>query len=437
MSIELITVMLFGSLIVLLIAGLPIAFGLGGLGIVFTIALWGPEALLNIPLRIQATMNYFVIVALPLFIFMGMILERSGVADDLYTMFSRWAGPLRGGLAMGTVVICTMFAAMVGLTGPATLTMGIIAVPSMFKRGYQKAIPMGSVMAGGALGFLIPPSVPMLLYALFTGESVGRLFAGGMLPGLLLATLFILYIGIRSYIQPNICPALPREERVNWREKFISVKSVILPLLIMVSVLGVIFGGIATPTEASAIGVTSAIISALIYRKFTWGVFKGALYNTFKISGMAMWILFGAMAFSAIYVAVGASDLVSSILTGAGLNRWGILIVMQLSFIVMGCFLDDFTIMILTIPIYAPIIISLGFDPIWFAILWIINMQMGYLTPPFGWNLFYMRSVTGSEVTMGDIYRSAWPFVVLQGAGLAICMIFPQIVLWLPNVIFG
>jgi len=436
MSIELITVLLFASLVVLLILGLPVAFCLGSLGIIFTIFLWGPQGLFNVGYRIISVMNYFTIVAMPLFIFMGMMLERSGIADDLYTMFYRWSGRLRGGLAAGTVVICAMFAAMVGLTGPATLTMGVIALPSMFKRGYQKAIPIGSIMAGGALGFLIPPSIVMIFYSLFAGESVGRLFAGGILPGLLLTILFIGYIIIRSAFQPNLCPALPEEERATWGEKFTSLRAIILPGLLIVGVLGAIFTGLCTPTEASAIGALGSIICAAVHRKLNWQILKEALYRTFGLCGMVMWIFYGAMAFSGIYIAMGASDLVASALTIAGIGRWGTLIVMQLSFFVMGCFLDDFTILILAIPIYVPIVASLGFDTLWFGILWVINMQMAYLTPPFGWNLFYMKSVAPKDVVMGDIYRSVWPFVLLQGIGLALCMLFPQIVLWLPNMLF-
>jgi len=437
MSIELITVLLFAGVAVLLISGLPIAFTVGGMGILFTILLWGPEPLFNVVYRIFSAMSMFTLIAIPLFIFIGVMLERSGIADDLYTMFSRWAGHLRGGLAVGTVFICVIFAAMVGLTGPATLTMGLIALPSMLKRGYDKTIPIGSIMAGGALGFLIPPSIMMIIYALFAAVSVGKLFAGGVMPGLLLATLFNGYILIRSQLQPTICPALPKEERATWGEKFVSLRAVILPMLLVLSIMGAIFTGIATPTEASAIGAFSIIICTAIYRKLTWQALKEALWRTARLSGMVMWIFFGAMTFSAVYIALGAAGLIESMLLGAGLGPWGILIIMQLSLFVLGCLLDDFTILILTIPIYVPITTSLGFDPIWFGVLFFINMQMAYLTPPFGYNLFYMKSVAPPGVTMVDIYKSAWPFVVLQGIGLALCMRFPQIILWLPTVVFG
>ena len=440
MSILLITVLLFATLVVGLLLGAPVVFALGGAGIGFTIFLWGPEALIMTFLRTFEASNSFILLAIPMFIFMGVMLERSGIADALYTMFYHWMGSVRGGLAMGTVVICTMFAAMVGLTGPATVTMGLIALPSMLKRKYTKDIAIGCVMAGGALGFLIPPSVLMIIYAMIARESVGRMFAGGIIPGLILATLLIAYIGIRSAFQPHLCPAIPKEERVSWKQKIISLRAIILPVLLIAWVLGSIFSGFATPSEASAMGAFGSIICAAAYGRLSWQVLQEAAYRTLRFTAMVMWIVFGATCFGTVYTGLGAVELIKQSISTLPLGPWGILIIIQLSYFILGCFLDDMAILLICLPIYIPVITALGFDSLWFGILFIVNMQMAYLTPPFGYNLFYMKGITpiaAPGTTMGDIYRSVWPFVIVQGIALALVMLFPQLALWLPNLIFS
>ena len=437
MSIELITILIFGSVVVGLALGLPLAFALGGVAVVFTFFLWGPEALYMVASRTFGVMSAFILVAIPLFIFMANVLERSGSAEDLYSMMYHWMGPLRGGLAMGTVVICTLFAAMAGISGAATVTMGLIALPSMLKRHYDKNIAVGCIAAGGALGILIPPSVIMIIYALMAGVSVGKMFLGGIFPGLILATLFIVYIGIRCAFQRQLGPVVPPEERVGWREKLISIRAVIIPVLLVIGVLGSIFTGIASPSEAAAIGATGSLLSAAIYRRLNWKMLKEAWYRTLKLNVMIMWIVVGASLFTAAYTAIGAPELIKTILMEMPGGRWGILIGIQATFFILGMFLDPTGIVLITTPIFVPIIKTLGFDPIWFGILFVINMEMAYLTPPFGFNLFYMKGVVPKGITMGDIYRSIVPFVVLQLVGLIICMIFPQIALVLPNLIFG
>lgn len=437
MSIELITILIFGSVVVGLALGLPLAFALGGVAVVFTFFLWGPEALYMVASRTFGVMSAFILVAIPLFIFMANVLERSGSAEDLYSMMYHWMGPLRGGLAMGTVVICTLFAAMAGISGAATVTMGLIALPSMLKRHYNKNIAVGCIAAGGALGILIPPSVIMIIYALMAGVSVGKMFLGGIFPGLVLATLFIVYIGIRCAIQRDLGPVVPPEERVGWREKLISIRAVIIPVLLVIGVLGSIFTGIASPSEAAAIGATGSLLSAAIYRRLNWKMLKEAWYRTLKLNVMIMWIVVGASLFTAAYTAIGAPELIKTILMEMPGGRWGILIGIQATFFILGMFLDPTGIVLITTPIFVPIIKTLGFDPIWFGILFVINMEMAYLTPPFGFNLFYMKGVVPKGITMGDIYRSIVPFVGLQLVGLIICMIFPQIALVLPNLIFG
>jgi tripartite ATP-independent transporter DctM subunit len=437
MSIELITVLLFASMIVLLALGLPLSFALGGTGVVFMFFLWGPQALLNAPITVVQQMRTFVLMAIPLFIFMAMVLERAGIADELYEMMYRWMGPLRGGLAMGTVLICTLFAAMAGISGAATVTMGLIALPSMLKRGYGKQIAVGSIAAGGALGVLIPPSVMMIIYALFAEESVGRLFAGGVMPGLVLSGLFIAYIAIRSFLQPDLCPALPADQRATWGEKFASLRAVILPVLLVVAVLGSIFGGVATPTEAAAVGAVGALLCSFILRRFTWMGLWQACVRTMKLTSMILWIVVGATIFVHIYTAVGAQDLVRNIIIALPVAPIVILIGIQITFFIMGMFLDPTGIVMLTAPIFVPVAVSLGWDPIWFGILYAVNMEMGFLTPPFGVNLFYLKGIVPEDITMLDIYKSIIPFVGLQAVGLVLVIVFPQLALWLPNLIFG
>ncbi|MBA7476917.1 C4-dicarboxylate TRAP transporter large permease protein DctM [subsurface metagenome] len=438
MSIEMITLLMIVSVLVLLALGLPMCFALGGVAIVSAFFLWSPEAASRVLIvTAWGLMGKFVIVAVPLFIFMGLVLQTSGIADNLYEMMYRWLCPIRGGLAMGTVFICTAFAAMVGISGAATISMGVIALPSMLKRGYDKRMVTGCIQAGGALGFLIPPSVMMIVYAMIARESVGGLFAGGIFPGLLLSTLFCIYIGIRSILQPHLAPSVPREERYSWKEKISSLKAVVLPICLIIAVLGSIFAGMATPSEAAGIGAAGSLVCAAVGRRLNMSVFKAAIFRTARLTAMVMFIGVGALTFSAVYCGLGATELIKHMLATLGLSPWGTLILMQLSFFVLGAFLDDWAILFICIPIYLPIIIHLGFDPLWFGVLFIINMQMAYLTPPFGYNLFYMKGVVPKEITMADIYRSIIPFVILQATGLALVMIFPQIVLWLPSVIFG
>ena len=395
--------------------------------------LWGSKGLFVAAAQAYGAMGKFTLLAIPLFVFMAMILERAGVADDLYTMMHRWMGPLRGGLAIGTVLICTIFAAMAGISGAATVSMGVIALPAMLKRNYDKVIAMGCISGGGALGILIPPSVPMILYATLTGESVGGLFAGGVFPGLLLALLFILYIGIRCFLQPSLGPALPPEERASWEEKFASLRAVVLPIFLILLVLGSIYAGVCTPTESATLGVLGAVFSATIYRKLTWPLIKEACYRTANLTAMIIWILIGAYCFTSVYTGTGAHELMENLLLSIPGGRYVVLCTMQVIFFILGCILDPAGIIMICTPVFVPVIKSLGFDPLWFGVLFIMNMEMGYLTPPFGFNLFYMKAIAPKEITMEDIYRSIVPFVFLQGIGLIIVILFPEIALWLPR----
>lgn len=436
MSIELISALLFGLLLILLLTGLPVSFVLGGIAVVFTYFLWGPQGLAMVANRAWGGMTSFPIVCVPLFIYMGVMLERSGIASSLYTMMHRWSGALRGGLAAGTVLICMLFAAMTGLSGASTVALGLVALPEMLKRGYNKDIAIGSIGGGGALGILIPPSVTMVIYAMIAQESVGQLFMGGVFPGIVLGFLFIAYILIRSAIQKNIAPALPLEERAGWGAKFTSLRAVILPMLLIVAVLGSIFRGIATPTEAAAVGAFGATICAAVYRQLNWQNIKEACYRTLGVSTMALWIFLGSQAFTTIYYAVGAQEFVQGLLLQLPGGNWGVIIGMQVIWLLLGCLLDPWGIILITAPIFVPVVASLGFSLVWFGVLCIVNMEMAYLTPPFGMNLFYLKGVAPPEVSMGDIYHSATPFVICQLVALIIVMVFPALVLWLPSLMF-
>ena len=433
MSIEVITLLLFGALILFLALGLPLAFVLGGVGVVGCYFLWGSKGLFVVAAQAYGAMGKFSLLAIPLFIFMAMILERAGVADDLYTMMHRWMGPLRGGLAIGTVLICAIFAAMSGISATATVSMGLIALPAMLKRKYDKIMALGSISGGGALGILIPPSVPMILYATLTGESIGGLFAGGVFPGLLLTLIFSLYIGIRCFFQPALGPALPKEERATWEEKFASLRAVVLPVMIILMVLGSIYAGVCTATEAAALGCLGALISAAIYRRLNWQMFKESSFRTASLTAMIIWILIGAYCFTSVYTGTGAHELMEHLLLSIPGGRYAILFTMQMVFFILGCILDPAGIIMICTPVFVPVIKALGFDPLWFGVLFIMNMEMGYLTPPFGFNLFYMKAIAPPGVTMTDIYRSIVPFVALQAIGLIIVIIFPEIALWLPK----
>jgi tripartite ATP-independent transporter DctM subunit len=437
MTIELLTFLFFFSLLVFLLLGLPLSFVLGGVSIVFLYFTWGPESFYMVAAQSWGAMNKFTLVAIPLFIFMAMILERSGTANDLYEMMYIWFGPVKGGLAIGTVVICAIFSAMCGISGAAVVSMGTIALPSMLKRNYDKLMAVGCINSGGGWGILIPPSVIMILYALISGESVGKLFAGGVFPGLLLLVMVSSYIAIRCIIQPHMGPAIPPEDRGDWSKKLKALKAVLLPILIVLMVLGSIIGGITTPTEAAGMGVLGALVSALIYRQLTWKLVVEACIRTFRLTGMIMWILFGAYCFSAAYHGMGASHLIEHIMRFIPGGPWGTIIFIQVVIFLLAMVLDPAGIMMICVPIFLPVVNAYGFDPVWFGILFTINMEIGYMTPPFGFNLFYMKGIVPPSISMGDIYRSVIPFTIVESTGLALVMIFPAIATWLPNAVFG
>jgi len=437
MSIEILTLLFFGLLFFFIMLGVPLAFVLGGLSVIFLYFQQGPVAFYLIASKMWDLMETSALIAIPLYVFMALILERSGVAHDLYRMMHLWWGGIRGGLAIGTVLICTIFAAMSGISGAAVVTMGTIALPQMLNRGYDKQLALGAINAGGGWGILIPPSILMVLYALITEVSVGKLFAAGVGPGLLLFTLVSLYIGIRCYFQPHLGPALPPEERGTWPEKFKALGAVFLPIFIIFIVLGAIFAGFATVTEAAAVGVLGALIATAINRRLNWKNISEASIRTFRLTTIIAWIVFAAHAYSMAYTAMGAEQFITDMTSSIPGGKWGALFFMMIVLFVLGCVLDPVGIMLITLPVFLPLVKAHGFDPIWFGILFVVMMEISYMTPPFGFNLFYLRSVAPPEVTMKDIYWSVGPYTVVELFGLFIIVMFPAIALWLPNYIFA
>lgn len=433
----LVTLGMFISMLVLLVMGAPLTWCLLIVGTGSAYLLWGTDGLHMLATSTFSSMDNFILVALPMFIFMGLMLQRSGITDDLFNMVHKLMGGIPGGLGIGTVFICAILAAMAGVSGAATVSLGVIALPSMLKRGYDKKLVSGTIMAGGALGFLIPPSVLMIVYAFLARESIGKLFAAGLMPGLMLAGIYVLYISIRCGLNPKLGPPVPEEERLGWNEKLASMKAMILPAILIMLVLGCIVFGVTTPSEASAIGAAGSIALAIIYRTFNISMLKDVLVSTTQIMGMLLWIALAAVFFSKIYIGLGAGALIGELIEDSNLSPYWIIISMLACYFVLGMFLDDFAIVFITIPLFVPIVRDLGFDTVWFAVLFILSMQTAYLTPPFGYNLFYMRSVAPPEITIYDLYKATIPFVILQIIGLALIVTFPQIALWLPNIIFN
>ena len=388
MSIEFLTFLFFGLLFFFIMLGVPLAFVLGGLSVIFLYFHQGPVAFYLIASKMWDLMETSALIAIPLYVFMALILERSGVAHDLYRMMHLWWGSVRGGLAIGTVLICTIFAAMSGISGAAVVTMGTIALPQMLKRGYDKKLALGAINAGGGWGILIPPSILMVLYALITEVSVGKLFAAGVGPGLLLFVLVSLYIGIRCYFQPHLGPALPPEERGTWSDRFKALGAVFLPIFIIFIVLGAIFGGFATVTEAAAVGVLGALIATAINRRLSWKNISEASIRTFRLTTIIAWIVFAAHAYSMAYTAMGAEQFITGMTADIPGGKWGALLFMMVVLFVLGCVLDPVGIMLITLPVFLPLVKAHGFDPIWFGILFVVMIEISYMTPPFGFNLF-------------------------------------------------
>lgn len=433
MSVELVTILLFGGLILLLALGVPVVFALGGITVMLTFLLEG-----YVGLYIVATTTYSVItnpiyITIPLFLMMGNLLVHSGISDRLFRSLNYWFSGIRGSLAVVSVGVCVALA-MCGGFGPGILTMGLVAVPAMLKHGYDKSLALGCVMFGGVLGTIIPPSIIMIVFAGITRVSIGQLFMAGFIPGLICAFLCIIYIIIRCYFQPSLAPGASVD--VTWKMRWVSLKDVVFPTLLVLLVLGSIFAGMATPTEAAGVGAMGSLILCLINRQFTWTVLTNSCMETFRVSGMALWILISASLFGIFYTTAGAQSLVMGMVEALPVSRWLILVGMQIILLIFGMFMDDYAVIIICSPIFIPISKLLGFDPIWFSIVFLLNMQVAYLTPPFGWALILMKGIAPKEVNTRDIWQSVPPFVGIQLIVLILTIFFPQIALWLPGKMF-
>ncbi len=433
---------MFLALTILLMAGFPVTFTLMGTSLCFGLIGFGWDFFNLLPLRIWGVMINVTLMAVPLFVFMGVMLERSGLAEDLLDTMGMLFGRLRGGLAISVVIVGALLGASTGIVGATVVTMGLLAVPTMLKRGYQKELATGTVSASGTLGQIIPPSIVLVLIGDIVGVSVGDLFMGAVLPGFLLVGLFILYILLVSYFRPGVAPAISKEElgAISSKEMLVRVgKALFPPLFLMLAVLGSIFAGVASPTEAAAVGAVGATVLTLANRKFSVSILQEVMRTTVKLTCMVFIILCGAAAFGLVFRGLGGDELVREFLGGLAeqYSRGMVLaIVMGLIFII-GFFLDFIEITFIHVPVLAPIMIEFGFDPIWFCVLLAINLQTSFMTPPFGFSLFYLKAVTPPEITTGHIYRGIIPFVIFQLIGLTIVVFYPQLATWLPKVVYG
>ncbi len=439
MSYEMIAILMFACMMLMMMTGQRIFGAIGFVAVVFALPLWGVGGT-SLPFSAaMKLMKWYPLLTLPLFIFMGYILSESRIADDLYKMFHVWMGPIHGGLAIGTIGLMVLISAMNGLSVAGMAIGATIALPELLKRGYDKRMVTGVIQAGSSLGILVPPSVVLVLYAMIARQPVGQLWLAGLLPGLMMAGMFILYVAIRCKLQPQLGPVLPPEERdVPMGEKLRLLSAGLLPIGIFVAMMVPFVNGWTSLVESSAIGALSAVAAAIFKRRLTWEVFETSTRQTLAISCMFLWIILAALCFGAVFDGLGAVKAIKAFfLQELGLGPWEILILMQISFLLLGTFLDDTAMLVIVAPLYIPLVGALGFDLIWYGVLYTITCQIAYMTPPFGYNLFLMRAMAPKEVTLSDIYQSIWPFVLVMIGALIIVAVFPQVALWLPNYVYG
>jgi len=439
MSHELIALLMFSSLMLMLLTGQRVFGAVGFVASAASLLLWGDggsEMAFSASIKL---LNWYPLLTLPLFVYMGYMLSESGIAGDLYHALHVWAGSLKGGLAIGTIVLMVAISAMNGLSVAGMAIGSSIALPEMLKRGYDKRMVTGVIQAGSSLGILVPPSIVLILYGMIARQPVSQLWLAGVLPGLLLAGMFIAYIAIRCKLQPELGPPLPREERnLDWLEKLGLLRSGLLTLVIIFSVIGLFLMGVTSLVESSAVGAVAASMAAWMKRRLNKDVVNETLQKTLSVSTMFMWIILAALCFGAVFDGLGAVKAIESLfLERWELSAWEVLILMQLSYIVLGMFLDDTAMLVIVAPLYIPLIIELEFNPIWYGVLYTITCQIAYMTPPFGYNLFLMKAMAPKEITLVDIYHSIIPFVLVMVFGLAVIMAFPDIALWLPDLVYG
>lgn len=440
MSYEMIALLMFSSLMLMLLTGQRVFGAVGFVAVVASLALWGDggsEMAFNATMKL---MNWYPLLTLPLFVFMGYMLSESGVAGDLYRMLHVWMGSLKGGLGIGTIVLMVAISAMNGLSVAGMAIGTSIALPEMLKRGYDKRMVTGVIQAGSSLGILVPPSIVLVLYGMIARQPVSQLWLAGAIPGLILAVMFIGYIVIRCHLQPELGPPLPQAERdqITRQEKYMLLGAGVLPLFVIFSVIGLFLMGYTSLVECSAVGASVAMLAALLKGRLNFLLIHTTLRKTLGVSCMFMWIIMAALCFGAVFDGLGAVKAIEALfLEEWGLSPWQVLVMMQLSYIIMGMFLDDTAMLVIVAPLYIPLIIALEFNPIWYGVLYTVTCQIAYMTPPFGYNLFLMRAMAPKEVGLVDIYKSITPFVAIMVFALMLFMAFPQITLWLPELVFG
>ena len=435
MSIEWITILMFGGMIVMLLAGLPLAFVTGLIAVAFAVPLFGVNSLMLISSRIYSFMGEYVLVSVPMFILMASLMERSGVARDLFNAMRVWAGRLPGGLAIQTMVAATIMGAMTGIIGGEIVLLGLVALPQMLRLGYDRKLAIGTICAGGSLGTMIPPSIVLVIYGLTVNVSIGDLFAANVIPGLMMSGIYMLYIYSRCRIDPSLGPPAPPEERdIPLRDKLAQLKGLILPAVVAGSVLGTIYTGIASVTEAAGMGVVGTIFAAWVRGELNPAMMRASLIQTMAACGILLWLSFGATAMIGVYNLAGGPAFVRTTMLGLDIPPVGIILVMMAILIVLGCLMDWIGICLLTMPIFVPIVKSLGYDPIWFGVLFCMNMQISYLSPPFGPAAFYLKGVAPPEISLDDIFSALWPFMAMQAFALFMVILFPSLALWLPGL---
>ncbi len=438
LSPEMLTILMFVGLLIGLFMGHPLAFVLGGLAVIFGYIGWGPSVYYMFMNRIWGTMDNYVLLAIPLFIFMAQLLDQSGVTVGLFNSLRYMLGQTKGGIAIAVIAVSTVFGACTGIIGASVVTMGLLAIPMMRSYGYDNRLSYGSICAGGTLGILIPPSIMLVVMASEATLSVGKLFAGAVIPGIILAGLYMLYVGIKCFMKPELGPPVTREERAQITSMqlfFMILKSLVPPMVLILGVLGSIFFGVATPTEASGVGAFLAFIMVVAYGRFSWRGLYQAVIQTAKTNTMVLMILCGATCFTGVFLGVGGGDVVTDFVIGLGLGKWGTFWVMMAVVFILGMFIDWIGIVLICFPLFLPISEEFGFDQIWFVIMIAVNLQASFLTPPFGYALFYIKGVDPTGINIRDVYKGIVPFVMLMVLGLLICAIFPQVVMWLPSLI--
>lgn len=437
---EALPLIMFGVLTLLLMVGFPVAFTLLGTSLVFGIIGFGWDFFNLLPMRIWGTMTNQTLLAVPLFIFMGVMLERSGLAEDLLETMALLFGRMCGGLAVSVVIVGMLLGASTGIVGATVVTMGLISLPTMLRRGYQTELATGVISASGTLGQIIPPSIVLVLLGDIIGVSVGDLFMGAVIPGMLLVGLYCLYIIIYSHFNKACAPTIPDEEWQEilaaglWKRVF---KALVPPLLLMTCVLGSIFAGVASPTEAAAVGAAGAVILSMINRRFTFERLRETMMSTTVLTSMVFIILVGAGAFGLVFRGLGGDHVIRDYITHLAFGKWTVMLIVMTIIFVIGFFLDFIEITFIHIPVLAPIMHDFGFNPLWFAILFAINLQTSFMTPPFGFSLFFLKGVAPPNVRTGQIYKGIIPFVLLQLFGMGLVIIFPELATWLPSVVFG